>query len=46
MTKAWDRNPDAPHWPGDYEAAAREWVDLANEEQRERIAAVAVQMGA
>lgn len=41
MTKAWDRNPNAPHWPGDYEAAAREWVDLANTEQRERNAAVA-----
>lgn len=42
--KAWDRNPNAPHWPADYEAAARDWVDLANEDQRERNAAVAAHL--
>lgn len=46
MTKAWDRNPNVPHWPDDYEAAAWEWADLANTDQREHNAAVAAQMGA
>jgi hypothetical protein len=36
MTKAWQRSPWDPHWPAEYEAAAREWVALANDEQRER----------
>jgi len=46
MTKAWDRNPNVPHWPDDYEEAAREWLDPANADQPERNAAVAAQMGA
>jgi len=41
MTKAWQRSPSDPHWPAGYEAAAREWVAVANEEQRERNGAVA-----
>lgn len=41
MTKAWQRSPWDPHWPAEYEAAAREWVETANEEQRERNANVA-----
>lgn len=41
MTKAWQRSPWDPHWPAEYEAAAREWVEAANEEQRERNATVA-----
>jgi hypothetical protein len=46
MTKAWQRSGFDPHWPNEYEAAAREWVDLANEEQRERTAAVAAALAA
>jgi hypothetical protein len=46
MARAWDRNPMAPHWPADYEAAARERVELANEDQRERNAAVAAALAA
>lgn len=46
MTKAWQRSGFDPHWPADYEAAAREWVELANEEQRERTAAVAAALAA
>jgi hypothetical protein len=33
MTKAWERSPNAPHWPAEYEKEAREWVELANQEQ-------------
>lgn len=36
MTKVWQRSPSDPHWPADCEAVAREWVALANAEQRER----------
>ncbi len=46
MTKAWQRSGSDPHWPADYEAAAREWVELANEDQRERNAAVAAALAA
>ncbi len=46
MTKAWQRSGFDPHWPEGYEAAAREWVELANEEQRERTAAVAAALAA
>lgn len=41
MTRAWRHSPWDPHWPAEYEAAAREWVETANEEQRERNANVA-----
>ncbi|MBY0331896.1 MAG: hypothetical protein K2X49_14630 [Acetobacteraceae bacterium] len=46
MTKAWQRSGCDPHWPADYEAVAREWVELANEDQRERNAAVAAALAA
>lgn len=46
MTKAWQRSGSDPHWPADYEAAAREWVAVTNEEQRERNAAVAAALAA
>ena len=46
MTRAWQRSGFDPHWPADYDTAAREWVDLANEEQRERTAAVSAALAA
>lgn len=36
MTRAWQRGPNAPHWPAEYEDAAREWVRIENEAQRDR----------
>ena len=36
MTKAWQRSGFDPHWPEDYGDAARDWVRVANVEQRER----------
>lgn len=46
MAKAWDRNPNAPHWPAEYEAAACEWVDLTNANLRDCNAAASAQTGA
>jgi hypothetical protein len=42
MTRTWQRSSSNPHWPAEHEAAARAWVALVNEEQRERNAALAV----
>jgi hypothetical protein len=44
-TNAWQRSASDPHWPAEYEAA-REWVELANDDQRERNAAVAAALAA
>jgi hypothetical protein len=33
MTKVWERSPNAPFWPAEYEKEAAEWVKLANQEQ-------------
>jgi len=46
MTKAWQRSGHDRQWPSDHEAAAREWVELANEDQRARNAAVAAALAA
>lgn len=42
MARAWQRGPNAPHWPAEYEDAAREWVRIENEAQRDRNRAAGV----